>query len=292
MQRQRDAKALTELEQTRTLHFHPVDLLRAIKRGTGGRDIQELRAALERLTSTYVKTNIREHHQGRQKQGGFTWLDSWTEVKSDAIPGKERTIGFTITLSHWFYRGVVDQRLLLAMEPEYFDLTGGYERWLWRVARKHAHGAPGGWSFTLATLHQKSGSEAPKKAFKRDLKRLAEKGDILGYGIEWQERGRGEDPIIRLYPNPDHERNQRLAAVHEKRAVKKAAVKALQAEPDRFRDLLSPRALTAIVARYPDIDLEDMMNRFMRWNTERGTTPRNVARAFEGFIRTHQNRQR
>ena len=217
MQRQGDAKALAELDQTRTLHFHPVDLLRSIKRGTGGKDIQELRAALDRLATTYIQTNIREHHQGRDRRQGFTWIE--------------------------------------------------------------------GWSFTLGTLHQKSGSDAPKKAFKRDLKRLAGKGEILGYGIDWQERGRGEDPLIRLYALPDNERNQQLAQVHHRKALTKAANEALEAVPEHYAPLLAARTLTRLAIKYPSIDLQDALTRFIAWNGQRGTIPARVVPAFEGFLR-------
>lgn len=285
MQRQGDAKALAELDQTRTLHFHPVDLLRSIKRGTGGKDIQELRAALDRLATTYIQTNIREHHQGRDRRQGFTWIEGWSEVTADKPDGGKRTLGFSLTLSNWFYMGIVHQRLLLTMEPEYFNLTGGYERWLYRIARKHAHGTPEGWSFTLGTLHQKSGSDAPKKAFKRDLKRLAGKGEILGYGIDWQERGRGEDPLIRLYALPDNERNQQLAQVHHRKALTKAANEAVEAVPEHYAPLLAARTLTRLAIKYPSIDLQDALTRFIAWNGQRGTIPARVVPAFEGFLR-------
>lgn len=145
-----DRAKLDELQRTKTLYLQPADLLRAIDRNTGGKDREELRAALDRLASTYVKTNIRQHHQGRRRDGGFTWLDGWDE-ETDTKTGHSR--GMSITLSQWFLMGILNQGMLLAMDADYFRLTGGYERWLHRIARKHAHGSPEGWTFTLTTLH-------------------------------------------------------------------------------------------------------------------------------------------
>lgn len=291
MQVRGDKEGMAELDRTRTLHFHPVDLLRSIKRGTGGKDIQDLRAALDRLASTYIKTNIREHHQGGKTRQGFSWIDSWSEVTAEDAGGKERVVGFTLTLSNWFYMGVVHQKMLLSIEPEYFGLTGGYARWLYRIARKHAYGTAEGWSFTLSTLHQKSGSDAPKKAFKRDLKKLADQGGVLGFGIEWEERGAREDPLIRIYPKPEHERNQQLAAIHEKGAITKAARDALRAEPQRFRELMNPQTLARIIAKHPRADLEEMIERFTAFLAGK-TPPRNFESAFEGFLAKHDARKR
>ena len=52
----------------RTLTTTPYDLLRAIKRSTGGRDYQELQAALLRLQTTSITTSIRATKR-RQKAG-------------------------------------------------------------------------------------------------------------------------------------------------------------------------------------------------------------------------------
>jgi plasmid replication initiation protein len=35
-----------------------------------------------------------------------------------------------------FYRAVLDDALVLAIDRAYFALTGGMERWLYRLARK------------------------------------------------------------------------------------------------------------------------------------------------------------
>ncbi|PJN92992.1 plasmid replication initiator protein, partial [Amaricoccus sp. HAR-UPW-R2A-40] len=58
----------------RTLRTTPYELLRAIKRNTGGRDYQELQAALLRLQTTSITTSIRATK--RRQKAGFNWLDS------------------------------------------------------------------------------------------------------------------------------------------------------------------------------------------------------------------------
>src|SRR3546814_16883137 len=63
-------------------------------------------------------------------------------------------------LPDWFYQGVLDRRLVLAIDPGYFRLTGGIERWLYRVARKHAGRQLNGWRFELRHLHAKSASQS------------------------------------------------------------------------------------------------------------------------------------
>ena len=55
---------------------------------------------------------------------------------------------------------------MLTIDRAYFDLTGGLERWLYRLVRKHGGRQEGGWSFDLKYLHAKSGSLSPLKALR------------------------------------------------------------------------------------------------------------------------------
>ena len=70
------------LKPSRKIKFHPYNLLRSIRRSTGGADYTRLRAALERLTHTAVRTNIRT--DGKEKFASFHWLESWTETIDEA----------------------------------------------------------------------------------------------------------------------------------------------------------------------------------------------------------------
>jgi hypothetical protein len=114
------------------IKFHPYELLRAVRRATGGKEYRDLRAALQRLTHTAVQTNIRV--KGNRKFASFHWLESWTEVVDEA---SEESRGMTITLPLWLYQGILEQGGVLTIHEDYFLLTGGVERWLYRVARKH-----------------------------------------------------------------------------------------------------------------------------------------------------------
>ena len=99
---------------------------------------------LNRLTHTAVRTNIRG--QGKKKSASFHWLEGWTEVV-DEKTGEPN--GMTITLPDWLYSGIVTKGGVLTIHEDYFLLTGGIERWLYRVARKHAGSQELGWQFTM-----------------------------------------------------------------------------------------------------------------------------------------------
>ncbi|KSB91687.1 replication protein A [Caulobacter vibrioides] len=162
---------------SRLMRFMPYQLLGAIGRSTGSTDYRLLKAALRRLQSTVVATTLRQGEHWRRRQ--FSWINEWAELTN----ARGRVEGMEFILSDWFYRGVVDRSLVLSIDPAYFRLTGGIERWLYRVARKHAGRQPGGWVFEIAHLHAKSGSLARVSDFALDLRRIAARQALPGYRL-------------------------------------------------------------------------------------------------------------
>ncbi|HUY90147.1 MAG TPA: replication initiator protein A, partial [Pirellulales bacterium] len=180
------------LTPSRTIQFHPYNLLRSIRRTTGGKDYIRLRAALERLAHTAVRTNIRAN--GKKKFTSFHWLDSWTET-IDEKTGEPT--GMTVTLPNWLYEGITEQGLVLTIHEDYFLLTGGIERWLYRVARKHAGSQIDGWSFTMRQLYDKSGSTARPSDFAIDIRRVVATNQLPEYELSLDRNGEG-DEIVRF----------------------------------------------------------------------------------------------
>ena len=99
------------IDPSPAIRVAPYDLLRAIGRDVGGQNYKDLKAALNRLAGTYIRTTLRRD-KGRLETG-FHLLERW-EIEAD--PGG-RVRGMTITLPDWIYRGVVDERATAARVP-------------------------------------------------------------------------------------------------------------------------------------------------------------------------------
>jgi len=193
------------LAPSRMVQFHPYNLLRSIRRSTGGADYQRLRAALDRLTHTAVRTNIRA--QGKKKFASFHWLDGWTETIDESTG---EPTGMTITIPDWLYAGVVERGGVLTIHQDYFLLTGGIERWLYRVVRKHAGKQEGGWSFTMRQLHEKSGSTARLSDFAIDIREVARANNLPEYHFSLGRDIRGNE-IVHFVHRSHLPSNQNLA---------------------------------------------------------------------------------
>jgi len=174
----------------------PYEILRFIGRGTSLRDYQRLKAALDRLQSTTVATSIREITGRRLHR--FSWINEWKEL-ADA---KGTPLGIELILPDWFYGGVLDAALVLTIDPAYFRLTGGIERWLYRLVRKHAGKQEFGWQFDFQHLYRKSGSVARYYDFAADLRALVARQALPGYLLGIEHVSGLSSPLLTFRPVP------------------------------------------------------------------------------------------
>src|SRR3954462_15383804 len=181
----RDAGLKTSRLMATTLY----EILTFVGRGTGARDYDRLKAALDRLQSTSVMTSIRQPTERRRHR--FSWINEWKETAD--VHGRPR--GLELILPDWFYAGVLDDALVLTIDRAYFDLTGGLERWLDRVVRKHGGSQKGGWSFDFVHLHAKSGSLSPLKHFAYDPGEIARRQTLPGYRLIIDRGPRGAERL-------------------------------------------------------------------------------------------------
>ena len=162
---------------SRLIAATPHEILAFTRRGTGKASYDRLKAGLDRLQSTTIATSIRQRDARRRHR--FSWINEWKE----RVDGSGRANGIEMIVPDWFYEGVIDQALVLTIDPAYFALTGGLERWLYRLVRKHGGKQKGGWSFDLQHLHMKSGALSPIKRFAFDLRDIVRRQPLPGYAL-------------------------------------------------------------------------------------------------------------
>ena len=88
---------------------------------------------------------------------------------------------------------MLDDALVLTIDRAYFDLTGGLERWLYRLVRKHGGQQRAGWRFDFRHLHAKSASLSPFKRFAFELRDIARRQPLPGYSLSVQREGGGRE---------------------------------------------------------------------------------------------------
>jgi plasmid replication initiation protein len=247
-----------------------------------------LREGLGRLQATTIVTNIRVKKGKKHRQ--FSWIESWTDLLDDET-GQSK--GMTLTLSDWFYEGILMDGGLLAIDPAYFSITGGRERWLYRVARKHAGGAgEGGFAIPLPTLFEKSGAEGNYRRFKFEMLALVRSNELPGFdlGLELTTA----EPTLRMTRRDLTDGQNRLAK-HRRAGERRPATAPAAAPPPLplFRDrALTDDTIASVRRDFPGWDIYALKADFDAWiDGKNGRDPHDYQAAFYGFARQFHKRE-
>ncbi len=144
----------------KTLHLKACDLLVATNRNTDGRGYEQLKGALDRLSGTRIRTNIKTGDQ--EITEGFGLIDSWRIVRQTS---SGRMTELRINISDWVFNAVAS-REVLTLHRDYFRLRSPLERRMYELARKHC-GKQDEWSISLDLLRKKCGSLSSDREFRR-----------------------------------------------------------------------------------------------------------------------------
>jgi plasmid replication initiation protein len=190
-----------------------------------------------------------------------------------------QSLGMTLTVADWFHEGILMDRNLLSIDPAYFALTGGRERWLYRIARKHAGGnGSEGFAIPLPTLFEKSGAEGTYRRFKFEMLALAGRCDIPGFEI-FVEIGKGAEPALRMV---------RKGA--EQHATPRKALSA--PGPARSTTALTDKTMQIARRDFPGWDLYAIKAEFDGWLMGAAQQPDDYQKAFYGFAKQFHARNR
>lgn len=157
-----------------TLTAH--DLLLATRRDTGGDSYTRLREAFERLAGTRITTNIVTGDE--ETTSGFGLIEAWEIVRKTR---GGRMVSVTVTLSEWLFRAVTG-KAVLTLSRDYFSLRKPLERRIYELARKHC-GNQREWRVSVATLHEKAGSDAPVRVFRAAVRRMIAANPLPDYEL-------------------------------------------------------------------------------------------------------------
>jgi plasmid replication initiation protein len=183
------------LPVAKRIQFIPYNLLKSVGRGTSGKHYRELAQAIRRLRATLIITNIRyEDQPDRGMETGFNWLAGYWIPKrysplamtpDDPHGEPDPARPWEVELPPWLMNAILRRSGILAVHPDYFQLTGGIERWLYRLARKAVPDKAdvAAINFRMDTLHQRSGVTSPLRNFAAQVRKITEAQPLPEYGV-------------------------------------------------------------------------------------------------------------
>lgn len=148
-------------------------------RKTGGVEYKRLEEAFVRLAGTQFVTNIRTGNKAQTRIFSLIESGSGFVFKDD---DRMRLDYCEVILSDWFMQAI-ESNEVVTISPDYFRLRRPLERRIYEIARKHC-GKSAKWQINLDNLQAKTGSNAPLKKFRHNLRKIIEEDHTPFYRIE------------------------------------------------------------------------------------------------------------
>lgn len=165
--RREEAKGLRPSLPPKTYRPSASHVLKFCRRSDGGKSYEDLEAALDRLANTTIK--VVNLSNGRRRQvdsrpliGGYSVVSRTNANRIDMIE---------ITIPDWVYTSVVRNEKtipLLTLHEDYFLISSGLGRFIYRLARKAA--GKGEATYSVREIYKRSGSTQEYRKFAYDLK--------------------------------------------------------------------------------------------------------------------------
>ena len=186
MNRYRDGKGE---KPGRTFKPNVSDILKFARRGDGSRQVDEVAAALDRLKGTTVKS---KRGNGKDQETASDGLINNYTILSKTDTGRISSV--EIEAPKWIHKQIVEGRQpdVLTVHPDYFLITLGIGRFIYRLARRAAGKSHAQWSFRK--LYERSGSTGDFKKFTYTLREMVAANDLPEYTLA--ERGGKVGPLL------------------------------------------------------------------------------------------------
>ena len=175
MNRYRDGKGE---KPGRTFKPNVSDILKFARRGDGSRQVDEVAAALDRLKGTTVKS---KRGNGNDQETASDGLINNYTILSKTDTGRISSV--EIEAPKWIHKQIVEGRQpdVLTVHPDYFLITLGIGRFIYRLARRAAGKSHAQWSFRK--LYERSGSTGDFKKFTYTLREMVAANDLPEYTL-------------------------------------------------------------------------------------------------------------
>ena len=240
------------------VRFSARELLVATNRPTNNLGYNRLEQAFQRLRGTTFTTNIETGNRIETRIFGLIDEGGFVRTADERF----RLDYCEIVLSDWLMRAI-EANEVVSISNDYFRLRRPLERRLYEIGRKHCGGQKK-WHIGLAKLQEKTGSNAPLKKFRLNLRQIIADDHTPFYRMELT-----EDDLVIFRP----------------RTAKTALAPSIKL-PDWAEDKGRE------IARDKGWDYHVLRSNWLEMATEeatKGNPPKNAGAAFVGYCKKQNN---
>lgn len=238
------------------LRFSARELSIATNRPIGGSHYARLESAFQRLRGTTFTSNIRTGNQIETRIFGL--IDEGGFVRT--ADEKFRLDYCEVVLSDWLMRAIENTEIV-TISPDYFRLRRPLERRIYEIARKFC-GSQSQWKINLDNLQTRTGSNAPLKKFRHNVRQIITDNNTPFYRIELT-----DNDVVVFRP----------------RSTKKKPAKTNLSLPEWAEEQ------SRSIAVEKGWDYQALLQEWQMFSMQSGEEPKNAGAAFVGFCKKKES---
>lgn len=184
----------------RVFRPHVSDILKFCRKGGGGRQFEEVEAALSRLNGTVIKS-VREVGPSLNGKRMVREVKSESLISSFGVLSRTesgKVASVEIEAPNWIYREITAGAKpdVLTVHPDYFLIEPGIGRFIYRLARRAAGKSSAKWAFK--TIYERSGSGGSFKKFSENLRKVIVANSLPEYTLAEEPGQNGPQLVMML----------------------------------------------------------------------------------------------
>lgn len=181
---------------SRILNIQVCDILKFCQKGCGSRQYDEIEMALDRLKNTTIKT-VRHPEKGGRVTRIVESEGLISRYKVESRTKAEKIAKISIEIPNWIYQEVTQgtNPHVLTISPEYFSISSGIAKFLYRLACKAAGTRPAIWGFR--TLYERSFSKGSFNTFNQSLRKIINNNVLPEFHLQ-EIQGKNKEPQLRM----------------------------------------------------------------------------------------------
>lgn len=180
----------------RVFRPHVLDVLKFLRRSSGGKQRLSLLDTCLRLNTTHVA--IKRVKKGKNGNA-YTVAEGEPLIQRYKVIMNQRTNSpeyLEIELAQWMYQEIVEGKTpeVLAVHSDYFLIDAGIARFVYRLARRTAGKKDSKWSFQ--TIFERSGSNGTFYKFTENLRKVIQANNLPEYDLREEDGKTGAQLIM------------------------------------------------------------------------------------------------
>ncbi|MEQ8832220.1 MAG: replication initiator protein A [Alphaproteobacteria bacterium] len=166
------------------IEIDPHEFLSAAQWHRGGKYYSRLKAAIRRLSTTHIQTNI--FAEDLETETGAALITEYKMQTRTDSAGRKAVVALRLKISEWLWHAVIMRENVTRVSQRVFEFDNPTAKKIYMIVSRHMYQSDQ-FEIGLAKLKARCGIDGKNALFKQRLQRLVESGKLPDFLVEFKQ---------------------------------------------------------------------------------------------------------